>query len=120
MESAMTASKAIRAAEAIKADPFKSDRAIARERGVNNATVSRARQRLAANATPDATPDATAGTAVANATPNVDATPPRPRCVQCGGDQRWPSNPIMETYCAGARIGWLHRFCRDHWLEANP
>jgi hypothetical protein len=25
----------------------------------------------------------------------------------------------MQTWCAGVRIGWLHRFCQDRWLEVN-
>jgi transposase-like protein len=45
--------KSVRAAEAIRANPSKSDRAIAAELGVHNETVSRARRQLSHDATPD-------------------------------------------------------------------
>jgi hypothetical protein len=46
------APKVVRAAEAIKANPQKSDRAIAEELGINQSTVSRVRQRGDADASP--------------------------------------------------------------------
>lgn len=49
-------SKARRAAEAIAANPHKSDRAIAADLGINNATVSRARQTTVAGATVEGEP----------------------------------------------------------------
>jgi hypothetical protein len=44
--------KSVRAAEAIKANPRKSDRAIAVELGIHNETVSRARRQVSHDATP--------------------------------------------------------------------
>lgn len=72
-------SKAQRAAEAIAATPHKSDRAIAEELGIGNATVSRARR---------------------DATVSDDTVDGEPRVGLDGKTRRMPQREVIQEACA--------------------